>query len=1695
MKKFLLAAFVLLIAVSATQAQLNNNWIDYTKTYYKFKVGKDTLCRITQPVLAAAGLGNVPAQNFQLWRNGKEVRIYTSVATGALGANDFIEFWGEMNDGKPDKTLYNNPDQQLDDKYSLFSDTATFFLTVNATGNNLRYTQTDNPVGTNTLPADDYFMRRVEVHFRDGLNRGKYELLGEAIYSSAFEQGEGWLSRGIAACCPLSRPITNLNKYATGPANSVMFTVAAYGASRLYTRDLIARFYSTQVLPSPSPMPYNNYRRDTVRNLPLSLLQSNTGLPVSIGIANSSNAANDGIGVASFSVTYPATFNFNNESNFYFELQPSANPNGNFIIITNFSATLPPVLYDITNGRRYIGDVASTPGQVKFALPASSVVRKFNLMATDAGNLNNIGTLTNKSFINFANSANQGDYLIISNSRLYNNGSGINYVDQYRQYRSAATGGGYNAKIVDIDELTDQFGFGINKHPVAIRDFIRYANQQFTVKPKSVLLIGRGVAYEDALVVNPNYTYQPRPDIEKLNLVPTFGWPASDVLLACEPGTQAPLIPIGRISAINGDEVKGYLEKIQEYEQVQKSGIQTVNEKAWMKNMVHISGGKDSIETGVFIGHLNRYKDIAEDTLFGAHVETFAKSGSGTVQEANSARIDQLMAEGISLISYFGHSSANTLAFNLSNPETYQNKGKYPFFNVSGCSAGNFFAYDASRLAGSLSLSEKYVLSPQKGSIGFLADTHFGIEPFLNFYNTNFYNEFCKKNYGGTIGDHMRKVNQIISANPNLDFYTRIHLEELTLHGDPALRINYHPKPDYVIEEQLIRVSPSIISVADNSFNVNVKILNIGRAINDSIRITVKRKLPNDTIQVLYNAKRPAIKYEDTLAFTININPTTDKGANKIIVAIDTENKVAEISETNNTAEKEFFIFEDEVRPVYPYNFSIINQQNITYTASTANPLVGQRQFTMEVDTTELFNSPFKKAYTANGTGGVVEFKPTNITFTDSIVYYWRTAIIQPGNTNVIWNTSSFVYVAAGAKGWSQSHLYQHLKSSYTSIKLDSASRKFNFVPRTSAIVSNSGTFPNSLSQEGEYNLQINGAQYIEGGCNGRGLIFYLFNPASLDPIQNSPGGRWGSIAPCGQSTIYNYEFDSKDATARKKIIDFMDSIPAGYYVVVKSTYANPAAFPSVAWPFVPEWVADGPAGTTLRDKLYTAGFTDIDSFYRARCWAFVYKKNDPLFTPKFALSQGVFDKLSFEFNIFGRAAEGTVASPLFGPAKKWDMLRWRGNSVENPTADVTSVDVYGINNAGTSTLIKNIKNVGDTSIGFIDANTYPYLQLKLNSSDFSVATPHQLRYWMVDGQAVPEGLVAPNILYQMKDTMEQGELIDFKVAFKNISPSAFDSAMKIKMTITNNEGIISNIAVPKGKVLVAGDTLVVQHKINSKIYPGNNTLFVDVNPNNDQLEQSHFNNVLYKAFYVRPDNFNPLLDVTFDGIHILNKDIVSAKPHIYIKLKDDSRFMALGDTGLLKVQVIYPDRSVRRFNFGDTMRFNPANLSAGENAASIDFTPFFTEDGDYELIVTGKDVVGNKAGEIEYRVQFNVINKAMISNMLNYPNPFTTSTAFVFTLTGSEVPQNLRIQILTISGKVVREITKDELGPIRIGKNITEYKWDGTDMYGQKLANGVYLYRVITNLNGQSLDKYKSKGDKTDKFFNNGYGKMVLIR
>jgi hypothetical protein len=162
---------------------------------------------------------------------------------------------------------------------------------------------------------------------------------------------------------------------------------------------------------------------------------------------------------------------------------------------------------------------------------------------------------------------------------------------------------------------------------------------------------------------------------------------------------------------------------------------------------------------------------------------------------------------------------------------------------------------------------------------------------------------------------------------------------------------------------------------------------------------------------------------------------------------------------------------------------------------------------------------------------------------------------------------------------------------------------------------------------------------------------------------------------------------------------------------------------------------------------------------------------------------------------------------------------------------------------------------------------------------------------------------------------------------------------------------------------LPSSDTLHVRNFTNTATLGGLNTFYLDVNPDNDQPEQFHFNNFMYRNFYVKSDKLNPLLDVTFDGVHILNRDIVSSKPHILIKLKDESKWLILDDTATTKIQVRYPNGTIHPFYFNtnDTLKFTAAGSAPNpDNTATIDFLPYFPLDGDYELIVTGKDRSGN---------------------------------------------------------------------------------------------------------------------------------------
>jgi hypothetical protein len=1699
MKK-LIALIILFVVAGRVSSQVYyNEWIDYSKTYYKFKVGATGLYRINTAGLATIGLANEPAQNFQIWRNGKQVPLFTSSAAGPLGAAGFIEFWGEKNDGTPDKALYRIPEYQLSDRESLLTDTAAFFLTINTSGNNLRFTGTANNV-TGAQSAEPYFMYTVHKNFKDRIHRGRALVAGsEYVYSSSYDMGEMWASSDIYPATPLSVAFGDLAVASGGTDAS--FSIAIAGSapnSRTYKVEL----NNLKVIDTS----LNSFdaRVSSKSSIPANILAANSA---SVKITNASTNVNDRIVCNSFQLTYPRRFDFANQSTFAFSL-PAAE-GARYLEITNFAAgAAAPVLYDLTNMRRYVANI-STAGVYKFVVLPSSVSANLVLIAQTTANEKNITAFQPRVFTNYSDARNQGDYLIITNALLQTPFAGNDQVQQYMLYRSTAAGGSFNAKIYDIDQLVDQFGYGIKKNPFSIKNFLRLARARFAVTPKFAFLLGRGLTYAE-------YRENERSSFgDRLNLVPTWGYPASDIMLASDGMDPVMNTLISRLSVVTPKELADYLDKVKQFEQAQQNPSQSIESKAWMKNVAHVVGASDPALDQSLTSYMKTYQAAIEDTLYGGFVTNFNKTSTGPVTPVVSSLMSGLFEKGLSLLTYFGHSSASSLDYNLDDPSAYNNTGKYPFFCVSGCNAGNLYSFDTTRFSNFGTLSEKYVLAKDKGAIGFIASTHFGIDTYLDFYNRNLYKSITGSGYGKSVTFNMSEaINAMNSFYGVEQIGGRLHAEETTLHGDPAVKMNSYPKPDFVIEDPRVVVSPNILSVADAKFTIKAQFFNIGKATGDSVRVQVKRQYPNGSDTLLFNKNIRSVRYTDSILVEVPIVALRDKGENKIFVSVDADSRYDEISEANNTASKSFTIFEDELTPVYPYNFAIVNRTNIKLAASTANPLVESRQYMMEIDTTENFNSNIKVSRTVSATGGLIEFEP-GINFTDSTVYYWRVA---PATTGAIrWNSASFTYISGNNVGFSQSHFYQHAKSAGKDIFIDESDRKWKFKTNPNTLTIVNSAYEVSGDEDNHFSFAVNGTVKAASACIGHSVVFVVLDPITLQPLYNQPvpsisrsgtsGGFMGSATNCGPAREYNFEFSYMDTTGRRRMRDFLDWVPSGYFVAMRLNIDAPFE----QNPFVDAWKNDEQVygvGNSLYSRLKAAGFTDLDSYTFPRIWAFIYRKNNTSFQPTSKMSVGL-ERITLGATINLPATVGYISSPAFGPARAWKQVKWRGANAEAAAKDVYVVNVIGITPAGKEDTLYTLQpNQQDFDITTVSATQYPFIRLGMKNQDLDTTalTPYQLRYWRLFYEPVPEGALAPGISINMRDTVEAGQKLDFAVAFKNISDASFADSIKVNLVIFDKNNVANSFPVAKLKRLQAGDTARVNYSIDTKALQGSNTLYVDVNSANDQPEQYHFNNFLYKNFTVAGDTYNPLMDVTFDGVHILNGDIVSARPKIIIKLKDEAKFLALDDTSLATVFVRYPGNNgvLQRVAFGtDTLRFIPADLSTGKNEATIEFSPAFLQDSEgdyYELVVRGKDKSGNAAGNTEYRVRFQVYNKAMISNMFNYPNPFTTSTAFVFTVTGSEVPQNIRIQIMTVTGKIVKEITKLELGPLHIGRNITEYKWDGTDQYGQKLGNGIYLYRVITNLNGSSLEKFSitdGNGSKvdTDKYFNKGYGKMYLMR
>ena len=1687
-KRLPILCVLICLTASLAAQKYGNEWINYNQKHYRISIPKTGLYRIDYNALISSGvpLSTINPKNFQLFIKGNEEYInINGEADNVFDTNDYIEFFAKKNDASLDSTLYSGINKVPNPYLALFNDTNYAYLTWNSLTNNKRVAvETDvNFVG---YTAANYFYSEKIESYTSSYSLGTLFL--DVISDPRYVVGEGFgANKGNGTS--LQTNFGNLNVYPS-PFLPVIIKSSFSGSS--VSSSLYALGYDHEI-----KIDYTNHLNSTVtlsdttfygisqlliqKQITSDQLQNSSSISINSVNNPSFFPYNNSTNIHYTYLKYPQIPDFLNSSEQTFFVDNSSEPKS-YLDIQNVNVgTSQVLLYDLTN-HKYITTVVNA-GNVKALVPNSGLQKECFLTTT--ANVNSVAALkpVNQTgyFVNYKTTNPDSAFIIVSHKKL------LATANDYKNYRQSSNGGSHNVIMADVDDLYDQFAYGNVKNPLAIKNFCRFLSDSLPVPPKYLFLLGKSI--KNTLTVqkygNPSWAANWAD-----NLVPTIGTPSSDNLYTTGiHGSNAttPFIPVGRISANSDIDVTNYLNKVIEHELSLKENPLL----DWHKRVLHFSGGADLAQQQSFKTYLDVFGDIIKDTLFGATTFSFGKTSSAPIQITVSDSIKQLIDYGCSLITFFGHGSVTGFDQAIDDPSAYDNFGKYPLFLANSCYSGDI------HLPGSASTSENFTLKDNRGSIGFIASSSAGVVNTLYYFSYDLYKSLAYETYYGGIGDAVKNASfKTSTINIQLQEITSL---EMTLEGDPSIKLNAFAKPDYEITNSSVYFNTTTYL---DSIGINVVIKNNARAINDTFIVRIEHYFPNgDSTSYFKSIKAPYNK--DSLSFFIYKDESKHIGLNHFNVFIDDYQEIGELSETNNSTvgNVDLFIPGGDVVPVFPYKYAIIpNTSQITLKATTANPFALSANYKIQLDTNDTFISPINSTVITS-IGGVINWT-VNLPFGDSTVYFWRIKrdSILPGDSSFIWRESSF-QVYSDKSGWGQSHFHQFKNDKYQFVKFNRAARKFIFDNDKKSLTCRTGFF--SAIPWTSIHYTINNFEMHLLSCAPNGWEIAVFDSTSAEPWEsispNAPNNGFTNHGNChckGTRPLYAFDFGDPgfcgpSTTWKSDLERFIDSLPPNTRVLAYSSqYHQSQSFPQ-----------------SLYDAFESFG-SDISGLPDSIPMIIYGKKGMGVGQANEVIGATHNSIITLNDTLITNWTNGFIASEIIGPANKWNSLHWKQESLEPISADSVYLKIIGIKSNGVKDTMlvafpPDSSDVYDLA-NYIDATAYPKMQLIAYIKDNLYKTSAQLKKWQVYYDPIPECSINPQQGFSNSATLQalqEGDNLIVRLPIENIGVVPFTDSLLVTYWIEDAQRVIHPLPYKlKAKPFIPSQVIIDTIKFNTfgpngiSHYAGFNYLWVDVNPENHakyQLEQYHFNNVARIGFNVSKDNINPLLDVTFDGTHILNGDIISSRPHVLVTLKDENKYLALNDTSNFKVFIKYPNQaSEKRVFFANGLQFTPAQLPS--NSCKIEWKPEFAEDGKYKMIVQAVDRSSNVSGATDYNIQFEIINKQTITEVLNYPNPFSTSTRFVFTLTGNEIPDIFTIQIMTITGKVVKEITKNELGNLHIGRNITDYAWDGKDEFGDKLANGVYLYKVITRSNGQAVEKRQTDADS---FFKKGIGKMVIIR
>ncbi|MCF6296952.1 MAG: type IX secretion system sortase PorU [Flavobacteriaceae bacterium] len=216
-------------------------------------------------------------------------------------------------------------------------------------------------------------------------------------------------------------------------------------------------------------------------------------------------------------------------------------------------------------------------------------------------------------------------------------------------------------------------------------------------------------------------------------------------------------------------------------------------------------------------------------------------------------------------------------------------------------------------------------------------------------------------------------------------------------------------------------------------------------------------------------------------------------------------------------------------------------------------------------------------------------------------------------------------------------------------------------------------------------------------------------------------------------------------------------------------------------------------------------------------------------------------------------------------------------------------------------------------------------------------------------------------------------------------------------------------------------------------------------------------------------DNEGPNIQLFMNDESFVDGGNTSESPIIYAILEDESGINTSITAVDHDITAVLDGDNANPFVLNDYYETELDNFKKGK----VKFPLRNLEPGLHTLKFKCWDTYNNPS---ESTLSFIVVddNDLVLSNVLNYPNPFINYTEFWFNHNKPSETLEVLVQIFTVSGKLIKTLNKSVQSEGLLSREIT---WDGLDDFGNKIGKGVYIYKLqvkssLSNTKAEKIEK-----------------------